>query len=176
MLQLQKKTLYLHQYQPPIAGKYLSPPKLSKPTSTLPQISPQCQEKKYLHPNHQNPPAQYPRSAPDGEKIAISTRTIKTSMYNAPNHPPMAGKQLSPPKTSKPTCTEPQVSRRWQENSYLHPTPPKQCPRSAPDGGKIAMSTHSIKTHLYSAQDQPPMAEKSYLHPNHQNQPVQCPR
>jgi hypothetical protein len=92
--------------------------------------------KSHLHPNYQNPPAQCPRSAPNGGKMAISTQTIKTHLHSAPDQPPMAEEWPSPPK---PTYTVPQ---------------------SAPNGRKIAISTQTIKTHLHSAPDQPPTAEK----------------
>jgi hypothetical protein len=66
-----------------MAGKKLSPPKLSKPTCKMPKI------------------------IPDGRKIAISIQVIKTYPQNAKDQPAMVGKYLSPPKPSKATCTLP---------------------------------------------------------------------
>jgi hypothetical protein len=65
---------------------------INSPWGTVPQISPRWQKNSYLYPNHQNPPAQWPRSAPDGKKTAISTQTIKTHLHSAPDQLPMAGK------------------------------------------------------------------------------------
>jgi hypothetical protein len=107
------------------------------------------------------------------------------------------------PNHQKPPAQWSRSAQRWRGNSYLYPNhqiPPEQCPISALDGGKIAISNQTIKTHLHSAPDQPLLPakklslpnsskrtctvpkisprwrEKSYLYPTHQNPPAHCPR
>jgi hypothetical protein len=54
----------------------------------VPQISPRWRKISYLHPNHQNPPTQCPRSAPDGGKLAISTQTTRELVLIQAHVPP----------------------------------------------------------------------------------------